>query len=59
MLKIRRSAEKTAGLSIDRAAVLQLKDEANGPAYIARELTLARRSVYRILEKAQQTISSP
>lgn len=45
--------------SIDRDAVLKLKNNGVGPAAIARELKMARSSVYRVLEEAGQASIEP
>jgi hypothetical protein len=39
------------GVDLDRARVKQLAKDGLGPAKIARELGMARRSVYRLLEE--------
>ena len=48
----RRGVYKGGKLRLDRERVKELSDEVLGPAAIARELKMARSSVYRLLKEA-------
>jgi DNA invertase Pin-like site-specific DNA recombinase len=48
----RRGVYKGGRARLDRARVKQLRNDGRGPAAIARELGMARSSVYRLLEEA-------
>jgi DNA invertase Pin-like site-specific DNA recombinase len=48
----RKGVYKGGRVRLDRERVTQLKNDGHGPAVIARELGMARSSVYRLLEEA-------